>query len=108
MADMKKEIDKIKKKNKRLSYATTPIKALHALVVNPKLAQKEKTEINKLIMKVDDFKGDADKRKRDAMLNKVDKEAKALIKKIDTKYMLNKALGKATGGKVATTKKKKK
>ena len=108
MADMKKEINKIKKKNKRLTYATTPIRALHALVVNPKLAQKEKTEINKLVMQVDDFKGDADKRKRDAIVNKVDKQAKAMLKRLDMKYKINKALGKATGGKIATTKKKKK
>ncbi len=71
MADMQKEIDKIKKKNKRLSYMTTPIRALHALVVNPKLAKKEKTEINKLIMQVDDLKGDAEKRKHDQKIKSI-------------------------------------
>ena len=53
MADMKKEISKIKKTNRRLTFKDTgpsPIRMLMRYFINKDKAKKEKEDINKLIM----------------------------------------------------------
>ena len=103
---MKKEIAKIKKKNKKLpifdvkSGIVTPIRMLGRYLQNKKLPAKEKAEINKLIMQVDNFKGDGDKRKMDAKVN-------SMMLRIKRKLDIKKENKKATGGKITTKKKKK-
>jgi len=92
MADLKKETQKIKEKNKRLTLlgaGPSPIRILARYLNNKDLAKKEKMEINKLIMQVDDLKEDGEKRKHDA-------KVKSIINKINTELEYKKAKRKPT------------
>ena len=92
MADLNKETQKIKDKNKRLTLlgaGPSPIRILARHLNNKDLAKKEKMEINKLIMQVDDLKGDDEKRRHDA-------KVKSIIDKINLELEYKKAKKKPT------------
>ena len=92
MTDLNKETQKIKEKNKRLTLlgaGPSPIRILARYLNNKDLAKKEKMEINKLIMQVDDLKGDDEKRRHDA-------KVKTIIDKINLEMEIKKAKKKPT------------
>ena len=92
MADLNKETQKIKEKNKSLTLlgaGPSPIRILARYLNNKDLAKKEKMEINKLIMQVDDLKGDDEKRRHDS-------KVKSIIDKINLELEYKKAKKKPT------------
>lgn len=87
---MKKEISKVKEKNKRhtlLGSGPSPMRILARYLNNKDLAKKEKTDINKLIMKVDDMK-EADEK------GKISKQVDMMIRRLKYKTDLKKRQSK--------------
>jgi hypothetical protein len=90
MADMKEEISKVKEKNKRhtlLGSGPSPMRILARYLNNKDLAKKEKTDINKLIMKVDDMEEDHERRK-------ISKQVEMMINRLNYKADLKKRQSK--------------
>ena len=79
MVAMKDAIAERKKKTKKLSLLNTPLRSINAYLANKRATKKEAEDINKMIMKVDDFELDGLERKRKQELRSVMIRAKRKI-----------------------------
>ena len=68
---MKDAIAERKKKTKKLSLLNTPLRSINAYLANKRATKKEAEDINKMIMKVDDFQLDGLERKRKQELKSI-------------------------------------
>ena len=73
---MKDAIADRKKKTKKLSLLNTPLRSINAYLANKREDKKETEDINKMIMKVDNFKLDGETRERKAYVNRLILNAK--------------------------------
>ena len=78
---MKDAIDDRKKKTKKLSLLNTPLRSINAYLANKRADKKETEDINKMIMKVDDFKLDGETRERKAYVKSLILRAKRKMAK---------------------------
>ena len=79
MVAMDTAIAERKKKTKKLSLLNTPLRSINAYLANKRATKKEAEDINKMIMKVDDFKLDGLERKRKQELKSIMIRAKRKI-----------------------------
>tara|TARA_R110000822_G_scaffold57576_1_gene144633 strand:- start:51 stop:335 length:285 start_codon:yes stop_codon:yes gene_type:complete len=94
MADLKKEKARLAKKYKKTSLLhPSPMRVLARYMNNKDLDKKEKSSVNKLIMKVDDMK-EADEKAK--ISKEVDMMIRRMKYKIDLKKRQSKKENKST------------